>query len=99
MGSGSGYLALVFAAMVAPPSGSSSGSGSSTSGSTSGGRVVGVEHIGELVGGSVAAAGRVGGWARRLMEDDCLRLLQVRGGVGGRVLSPLGCGAGCGEPG
>jgi hypothetical protein len=39
-------------------------------------RVVGVEHIGELVGGSQRAAARLG-WAAELLKADALRLLQV----------------------
>ncbi|KAG2430490.1 hypothetical protein HXX76_010013 [Chlamydomonas incerta] len=103
VGSGSGYLALVFAAMVAPPpaapgsSSSGGGGGSSSSSAGGGGRVVGVEHIGELVGGSVAAAGRVGGWARRLLDEDRLRLEQVGRGarrLGGGAAGPRRWGGG-----
>ncbi|KAG2431259.1 hypothetical protein HYH02_013393 [Chlamydomonas schloesseri] len=79
VGSGSGYLALVLAAMVAPP----------TTPSSSGGKVVGVEHIGELVGGSVAAARRVGGWARRLLSEDRLRLEQGDGFAGYAAWAPF----------
>ncbi|PNG71109.1 Protein-L-isoaspartate(D-aspartate) O-methyltransferase, partial [Tetrabaena socialis] len=60
VGSGSGYLTLVLAHMA------SRGPGA---------RVVGVEHIGELVDGSVAAA-RLVPWAAGLMEEDRLRLVQ-----------------------
>ncbi|EFJ52431.1 hypothetical protein VOLCADRAFT_56082, partial [Volvox carteri f. nagariensis] len=66
VGSGSGYLTLVFAYLA------NRGPGA---------RVVGVEHITELVTGSRDAARGIP-WAREMMAEDKLRLLQGDGHAG-----------------
>ncbi len=64
VGSGSGYLSVAMARLVCPPD------------SPQQGMVVGVEHFPELVESSVAAVREID-WARQLMEQGRLRILQV----------------------
>ncbi|GIL72244.1 hypothetical protein Vretimale_285 [Volvox reticuliferus] len=66
VGSGSGYLTLIFAHLA------NRGAGA---------RVVGVEHISELVDASHRSAGAIP-WAQRMMRDDTLRLLKGDGYAG-----------------
>ncbi|GLC34685.1 hypothetical protein PLESTB_001234900 [Pleodorina starrii] len=87
VGSGSGYLTLVFAHMA---------------GREPGARVVGVEHIRELVDSSLEASRGVA-WAADMLRDDCLRLLQGDGTAGYPEWAPfdvihVGAAAACVPP-
>eukprot|EP00195_Chlamydomonas_chlamydogama_P005400 CAMPEP_0202891816 /NCGR_PEP_ID=MMETSP1392-20130828/1776_1 /ASSEMBLY_ACC=CAM_ASM_000868 /TAXON_ID=225041 /ORGANISM="Chlamydomonas chlamydogama, Strain SAG 11-48b" /LENGTH=223 /DNA_ID=CAMNT_0049575675 /DNA_START=329 /DNA_END=1000 /DNA_ORIENTATION=- len=73
VGSGTGYLTAIMAHMVDDKSGQ--------------GRGVGIEHVAQLVSGSVASVEKIG-WARKLMQVGRLTLLQGDGRQGHTACAP-----------